>query len=491
MNNEDYIGNYAPKTPKIPLKLGGSNRSLKALPIKGSNLSDAIDSNTVTSPYGPSYCALPSSLRLDYVCSSEELDLLNPDALVAEFTFWITAWLRLDLNKKRVSRKYPPTLNMLLANLRLAQLTGRQLLTPLREQALKDSNPEKLSYRTIKPALEFLEMRGFITLVKGKSNEFDGACTWCEPTAQLNNLFDKHNMKVRIHDQAELVIIREKTKSKKKVQIEIPERNKLKVKEIAQIVRGYHSVWCNHTATLDGKYLTPWCRRIFTESLDYGGRFYGQFQQLPKQDRARILIDGHETFEPDYSGLHINILYAWAGVQCSGYPYKIDGYDRSTIKAVMLPLLNSESLNQLIGQINKSSRPYMKDAFKNWRERSATYYLRKAQAIQVRKLEKPRSLQGFIEGIPDGVDGAELIDAIKQKHPVIAHNFGAKNIGLRLQRADSRIMASVLHKLTVQGIPALPIHDSVRVKLINLLFTIDTMKEEYQDIMGFSIEVKY
>jgi hypothetical protein len=52
-------------------------------------------------------------------------------------------------------------------------------------------------------------------------------------------------------------------------------------------------------------------RRIFTENTKSGGRFYGGWwQQVRKQFRKRIIINGRHTVEIDFAGLHIHILYA-------------------------------------------------------------------------------------------------------------------------------------------------------------------------------------
>ena len=61
--------------------------------------------------------------------------------------------------------------------------------------------------------------------------------------------------------------------------------------------------------------------------MDYGGRFYGHYQNLPKTDRARILIDGTRTVEPDYKAIHFSILYALEGLQFVGDPYLVPNYE--------------------------------------------------------------------------------------------------------------------------------------------------------------------
>ena len=53
-------------------------------------------------------------------------------------------------------------------------------------------------------------------------------------------------------------------------------------------------------------------RRIFNQgSFKKGGRFYGGFwQKIPREYRKFIRINYKEVVELDYSGLHINMLYA-------------------------------------------------------------------------------------------------------------------------------------------------------------------------------------
>jgi hypothetical protein len=46
-------------------------------------------------------------------------------------------------------------------------------------------------------------------------------------------------------------------------------------------------------------------------------------------------------------------------------------------------------------------------------------------------------------------------------------------------------MANILHRLTKQNIPALPVHDSVICPAQNEDFLRHVMTEEYQKIMGF------
>ena len=92
------------------------------------------------------------------------------------------------------------------------------------------------------------------------------------------------------------------------------------------------------------------------------------------------------------------------------------------------------------------------------------YKVQRALGLKATAPYKPKLADGFIEGMPDGIEGKELLEAIKQTHQPIKHFFGTKDIGLRLQFQDSEIMATAIQSLADNGIPILPVHDSLRCK---------------------------
>ena len=50
-------------------------------------------------------------------------------------------------------------------------------------------------------------------------------------------------------------------------------------------------------------------------------------------------------------------------------------------------------------------------------------------------------------------------------------------------------MSNVLDALIANNIAALPIHDSIRVQIYHVAFAIETMKEQYHKLTGYSIDV--
>ena len=68
-----------------------------------------------------------------------------------------------------------------------------------------------------------------------------------------------------------------------------------------------------------------------------------------------------------------------------------------------------------------------------------------------------------------------------------AHHFGVQNIGLKLQKLDSELMANALTKL--DGMPCLPVHDSIRCRLSDMRMVTDAMIEAFRELHGQKIVV--
>lgn len=239
--------------------------------------------------------------------------------------------------------------------------------------------------------------------------------------------------------------------------------NRLQLHSLSAPVVAYNAVWLSHSATVAGRELNPFTRRIFNQSLGLGGRFYStgySHQQIKKAERKLIRIDDCNTIEPDFKAMHPTILYAWEGIQLSPDEiadlYSIDGYDRSVIKSAVLILINCSSEASFQAMVTKSGKA------------------------------ENSHLEGFIEGLPDGINGSKLLAAIKDKHAPIAHHFGSKNIGLRLQRLDSDIIASAVHSLAALDVPVLPVHDSIRCKVTDRTLVVNTMFEAFKTCTGYT-----
>lgn len=169
-------------------------------------------------------------------------------------------------------------------------------------------------------------------------------------------------------------------------------------------------------------------RRIFNNAdFRQGGRLYGGFWQSMKgaERLCSIMIDDDSTVELDYGQMGLLLLYGLE--ECA--PPSGDLYDLSEYG---LPA---------------SCRPGIKKVTQ--------------AAINAAK-PLARMPKGARKTIPKRVPLAKVMEAIRQRHPRIAHRFGG-GIGMQIMRLESDILVDVLLTLKDREIVALPVHDAVLV----------------------------
>lgn len=180
--------------------------------------------------------------------------------------------------------------------------------------------------------------------------------------------------------------------------------------------------------------------RIFRRTFAFGGRLYeAWWQNIPREYRAQVTINGETTHEEDYPHLHPTLLYAAAGHTMDGDPYIIDGWSRRVVKMAFNTLVNATDLTAAVQAIVWEAR---KRASRAQREGAAP------PAI-VREILGPQPYR----------QARDLVASIQRKHAAIGPRF-ASGAGLELMRVDSDMAEAVLLRLGARGIPALPVHDS-------------------------------
>lgn len=198
--------------------------------------------------------------------------------------------------------------------------------------------------------------------------------------------------------------------------------------------------------------------RIFSNgSFDQGGRFYGGWWQgIPREFRKHIRINHNITRECDFSGIHINFLYAQKNMDIPFHdPYHLDGYPVGTRKVVKRSLLT---------MINAKDKP---SALKSLRRQIA---------------DKEMIL-------PDGINKIEeIIAPFEKKHEAIKEYFFSGQ-GVFLQKWDSRIAEEIMYSLANNRIPALPLHDSFIVSEHQERGLRAIMREAYDKIVGRSVRI--
>jgi hypothetical protein len=180
--------------------------------------------------------------------------------------------------------------------------------------------------------------------------------------------------------------------------------------------------------------------RIFRRTFAFNGRLYeAWWQNIPREYRAHVTIDGETTHEEDYPHLHPTLLYAAAGQTMDGDPYVIDGWSRKVVKVAFNILVNATDPTAAVQAIVWEARK---------RERRAR-----------REGAAPPAIVREILGPEPYPQARDLVTDIQRKHSAIAHRF-ASGAGLALMRRDSDMAEAVLLRLGARGIVALPVHDS-------------------------------
>ena len=336
---------------------------------------------------------------------------------------------------------------------------------------------------------DFLSHLNLISTVIAGKNE-KGVQSWCvalpelvellKPATSTKIIFDRHQPSVVVRDKDGNVLPLSKNRAAR-----------LKYNRLEKDTRAFNEYWERHVVTLDGKNVVPIVKRKFNDTLEMGGRFYGGFQQLPSKDRARLIIDDLGTAEMDYSSIHWAILYAWEGVQIKyKAAYTLERYDRDVVKAITLRALNIKNLSDLKKAITISANPKNKEQYRAYKDARAVYEFERSKGLASKAPYKAPWIKSFIEGIPSGTIADDLLGAFLEKHSVIKAHIGSPKIGLRLQAVDSEIMALVLYRLRLENIPALPVHDSVRIQKKHKLRARDVMAECFKEITGFKAQVR-
>ena len=478
-SNNDVVGTGKPTA-------GGGYSLICPISVLGTSsvYPDSLMGEQLSLPFNVHYidhslCLAPNGRwsELDYV--------LNKDHLVNEFLADFKRWSKLE----RFARKlYFDAFNMVLANLLPAHYSGSQLLLSRSSGKHKGSNPVGIDNRTISLVTDYLADRGLIDLHIGRRNDTDKNASWCIPLMPLIAILDKHDATFRLHNKTQFAVVRDADKHA--IPMYTNRTKALRLNKLSEPVRQHYETWINHTATLDGLYLLPWLRRLFNRNMDLGGRFYGHYQNIPSADRKRIRIDGEATVELDYKALHIALLYSLEGIQVFGDAYFIEGHKekRPAIKSMCLRLVNSDDLTSFEANITRSGNPKVKKEFERYKQKREQYEYLKSVGLKANEPTKPMSLKkGFIENIPEDANGGDYLRLILDRHKPIAHHFGTKNIGLRLQNMDSELMALILDKL--QGVPCLPVHDSIRCRVSDMDKVKQAMIDAFKELFGQGIPV--
>lgn len=199
-------------------------------------------------------------------------------------------------------------------------------------------------------------------------------------------------------------------------------------------------------------------------SWEQGGRMYAgvsmygvNYQSLSSDVRGTIVIDGHQTVECDYRGLHVAMLYAKEGIQASADPYgATNELMRPLWKKALVTIINASDREEAIFSI-----------------RNACEELKGVEGLSPRK----RQLLKAYEDCAGSVEN--IVGAIEQYHQGIAKYFYT-GIGLKLQAQDAQMAFEIVNHFMGKGVAVLPVHDSFIVRIDYSEELVGIMKETFQ-----------
>lgn len=191
--------------------------------------------------------------------------------------------------------------------------------------------------------------------------------------------------------------------------------------------------------------------RIFKPDFKSCGRLFGGwYQNVPKEYRPWILINGNPTAELDYSNLHPRMLYAREGVEFQGDIYNIPRWDigyRPIIKKLLNTGINARTEEKIIQSLFDTTK---------MSEKIKIIFLNLGWL-------RPEFEDGKMKLKQDRTDARNLLEDIKQKHQSIKQYFGS-GMGVKLQREESDMAVRIMLNLWKKGIGTLCLHDSFVVE---------------------------
>ncbi len=215
------------------------------------------------------------------------------------------------------------------------------------------------------------------------------------------------------------------------------------------------------TNYISNKGLQAQLHRVFNNGkFTEGGRFYGgNYQQLSKKDRAKILINNSPIVEIDFSALHLNMLYNKTGKYFDKDPYTSVNNNpevRPILKLVSLIAINSENKEQALRAIRSEIN----------------------RDINLIRLKENYHL-----------DEKDLLGKFESTHFQIS-NYFYSGIGTKLQNFDSQLAETILKHFTNREIPCLCVHDSFIVPKDYQDELNEVMLNNYKQQFGFPCKVK-
>ena len=177
-------------------------------------------------------------------------------------------------------------------------------------------------------------------------------------------------------------------------------------------------------------------RVMYKKNPVYSGRVYTRFQNMPKEMRAQMRIDGKETVELDYKSNHLMMLIAMLEQPLTDDPYLAiaskSASSRDQIKAFITASLGADSEDKAFNSLKR--KRFNRELFNKIKVATTSLY----------------------EGLP-------LF----------------KGVGVMLQSLEGQIALDIMDAGASEGIVVLPVHDSFITTVDNGDWLLDQMTKKW------------
>ena len=199
-------------------------------------------------------------------------------------------------------------------------------------------------------------------------------------------------------------------------------------------------------------------KHYLDRSYKSGGKYYGPcWQNLSKELRKEIKINGQETVELDFNAMHLHLLYCKVNKKLTNYiPEDMDAYqlpnrNRKIVKTSFTCCINNncnkDNVNQVVGH----------------------------------KIAKK-----FPEIFKSNTSYRDILDELGSHHPEVSQFFYAQ-IGNEVSHMESKVSDYIIGKLTRKNILVLNIHDSFIVSIPYKDILLNTMTDAFKYLKYSSI----
>ena len=201
-----------------------------------------------------------------------------------------------------------------------------------------------------------------------------------------------------------------------------------------------------------------YAKHYLNRSYKSGGKYYGPYwQNLSKELRKEIKINGQETVELDFNAMHLHLLYCKVNKKLSDYipegkdAYELPNRNRKIVKTSFICCINNNC--------NKDN---------------------------VNKVVGPKVAKKYPELFVKNTSYRDILDELGSHHPEVRQFFYAQ-IGNEVSNMESKVSDYIIGKLTRKNILVLNIHDSFIVSINYKDILLNTMIDAFKYLKYSSI----